>query len=89
MSLGSSGEEEVEVVDVRAELEKLVMLRQDLRRVGAARAELTPDQRLVLACQVGLQMGRGEFCSRYGWSPEKYRKVAQRARARLRAPDGA
>jgi hypothetical protein len=29
-------------------------------------------------------MGRGEFCERYGWSHEKYRKVAQRARARLR-----
>jgi len=28
---------------------------------------------------------RIEFCQRYGWSFEKYRKVAQRARARLRA----
>ena len=46
---------------------------------------LTPDQRLVLACQVGLQMDRvTEFCARFGWSGEKYRKVAQRARARLR-----
>ena len=26
-----------------------------------------------------------EFCSRFGWSAEKFRKVAQRARARLRA----
>ena len=25
-----------------------------------------------------------EFCHRFGWSKEKYRKVAQRARARLR-----
>jgi hypothetical protein len=25
-----------------------------------------------------------EFCRRFGWSKEKYRKVAQRARARLR-----
>jgi len=83
MSLGSSGEQEVELVDVRAELEKLVMLRQDLRRVENLAQELTSDQRLVLACQVGLQMSRGEFCRRYGWSPEKYRKVAQRARARL------
>jgi hypothetical protein len=24
-----------------------------------------------------------EFCARHGWSAEKYRKVAQRARARL------
>ena len=29
-------------------------------------------------------MSRGEFCRRYNWSTEKYRKVAQRARARLR-----
>ena len=72
------------VVDVRAELETLVMLREDLRRVRALAQELTPDQRLVLACQVGLQMAPAEFCRRYGWSPEKYRKVAQRARARLR-----
>jgi hypothetical protein len=25
-----------------------------------------------------------EFCARHGWSAEKYRKVAQRARAKLR-----
>ena len=30
-----------------------------------------------------MQMGRAEFCRRYGWTPEKYRKVAQRARTRL------
>ena len=29
-------------------------------------------------------LGPGEFCARHGWSPAKYRKVAQRARARLR-----
>ncbi len=74
----------VEVVDTRAELETLVMLRHELERLSAFACELTVDQRLVIACQVGLQMSRGEFCRRYGWSPEKYRKVAQRARARLR-----
>ena len=26
-----------------------------------------------------------EFCRRHGWTPEKYRKVAQRGRAKLRA----
>jgi DNA-directed RNA polymerase specialized sigma24 family protein len=83
MSLGGAGEQEVEIVDVRAELEKLVVLREDLRRVDGLARELTSDQRLVLACQVGLQMSRAEFCRTYGWSPEKYRKVAQRARARL------
>jgi anti-sigma factor RsiW len=29
-------------------------------------------------------MDCADFCARYGWSAEKYRKVAQRARARLR-----
>jgi hypothetical protein len=47
-------------------------------------AELTADQRLVLACQVALGMGCGEFCERFGWSHAKFRKVAMRARARLR-----
>lgn len=82
-SLGGAGEEAIAVVDARAELERLVMLRQDLRCVAQVAHRLTGDQRLVLAAQLG-QVGRGEFCSRYGWSHEKYRKVAQRARARLR-----
>lgn len=84
LSLGDAGGTEVEIVDVRAEVEKLVLSRLELRRLGLLARELTPDQRLVLACQVGLQMGRAEFCDRYGWSSEKYRKVAQRARARLK-----
>jgi DNA-directed RNA polymerase specialized sigma24 family protein len=83
ISLGPVGEEEIAIVDQRAELEKLVMLRHDLRRVELLARELTPDQRLVLACQLG-QITRVAFCRTYGWSPEKYRKVAQRARARLR-----
>ena len=83
LSLDASGEEEIDVVDARAELEKLVILRLELRRVQALIRELTPDQRLVLISQVALQMPRVEFCRRYGWSPEKYRKVAQRARRRL------
>jgi DNA-directed RNA polymerase specialized sigma24 family protein len=76
--------EQPELVDVRAELETLVLLREELRRVESVARELTPDQQLILACQVGMQMGRAEFCRRYGWTPEKYRKVAQRARAQLR-----
>ena len=97
MSLGGAGMEEIAIVDRRAELERLVILRDDLRRVELLARQLTPDQRLVLASQLGLQLGCREFCSRFGWSPEKYRKVAQRGRARLkwlvaidenRAPDG-
>jgi DNA-directed RNA polymerase specialized sigma24 family protein len=84
MSLGGVGEAEIEIVDMRADPELLTLVREDLRRVQALAARLTPDQRLVIACQVGLQMGRGEFCRRHGWSSEKYRKVAQRGRARLR-----
>ena len=60
------------------------MLRHDLRRIGEIAPALTPDQRLVLASQLGLKMDGREFCPRFGWSPEKYRKVAQRGRARLR-----
>jgi DNA-directed RNA polymerase specialized sigma24 family protein len=84
MSLGGVGEEEVAIVDRRAEVEELVMLRHDLRRVRLLARELTPDQRLVLACQLGRDLSPREFCRCYGWSTEKYRKVAQRARARLR-----
>jgi DNA-directed RNA polymerase specialized sigma24 family protein len=83
LSLGAADEEGVEIADVRAELEKLVMLRHDLRRITRLASNLTDDQRLVLTAQLG-QVGQVEFCSHYGWSSEKYRKVAQRARARLR-----
>jgi len=74
----------VEVADVRVELEQLVILRDELLRVVALAAQLTEDQRLVLAGQIG-QIERGDFCRHFRWSGEKYRKVAQRARARLRA----
>jgi len=71
------------VVD-RIELEQLVILRQELELLHSLAPRLTPEQRLVLACQVSLQMDCGEFCRLHGWSSEKYRKVAQRARGRLR-----
>jgi DNA-directed RNA polymerase specialized sigma24 family protein len=84
-SLSLREDEEIDVADARAELERLVILRQELRRVQVHARSLTAEQRLVLACQIGLQMSPREFCERHGWSLEKYRKVAQRARARLRA----
>jgi DNA-directed RNA polymerase specialized sigma24 family protein len=84
LPIEAAGDQGVEIADVRADLEKLVMLRQELRRIGRHVQELTADQRLVLACQLE-SMPRSEFCGLYGWSSEKYRKVAQRARARLRA----
>lgn len=77
-------ERPIEVADVRMEPQRVVMLRHELRRLQHHAHRLTADQRLVLACQVGLQMDCQEFCGLHGWTPEKYRKVAQRARARLR-----
>jgi DNA-directed RNA polymerase specialized sigma24 family protein len=82
----------VDVVDVSASTEERVAGRLELRRVRNAAEQLTDDQRLVLACQVALDMSCREFCACSGWSPEKYRKVAQRGRAKLKlaiskAPD--
>jgi DNA-directed RNA polymerase specialized sigma24 family protein len=84
LSLGGAGRREVEIADARADVERRTMLRLQLRSLERAARALSPDQRLVLACQIGLQMSAGEFCRRFGWSEEKHRKVAQRARARLR-----
>jgi DNA-directed RNA polymerase specialized sigma24 family protein len=84
ISLGGLEQAAIEIVDVRADPEKLAILRQELRAVQANARELTADQQLALSCQIGLQMERAEFCRRFNWSEEKYRKVLQRARNRLR-----
>ncbi len=63
---------------------ELVQLRFELSRLPALAQALTSDQKLVLVSQVSLGASRAEFCAAHGWSHEKYRKVAQRARARLR-----
>jgi DNA-directed RNA polymerase specialized sigma24 family protein len=78
-----SDEITVEIEDRRSEPERVVIQRQELERLRANALRLTPDQRLVLASQVTLEMSCDEFCRLHGWSPEKYRKVAQRGRARL------
>jgi DNA-directed RNA polymerase specialized sigma24 family protein len=83
LALGAPGERQPEIADASADVELRVMTRLQLHLLAQASRALTADQRLVLASQVALQ-GRGEFCRRSGWSHEKYRKVAQRARARLR-----
>jgi DNA-directed RNA polymerase specialized sigma24 family protein len=74
-----------DLADTRAEPERLTISREQLasalRHIGA----LTPDQRAVIATQFVLAMPCEEFCRRSGWTPEKYRKVAQRGRAKLRA----
>jgi DNA-directed RNA polymerase specialized sigma24 family protein len=84
LPLNGAGEQRIELADPRAELHPLIAYREQLRLVVAVAPLLSCDQRLVLACQVALGMGRAEFCERFGWSHEKYRKVAQRARVRLR-----
>jgi len=78
------GADGFEVADVRAEIERIVMLRMDLRSLGQVIHQLTPDQRLVLVSFAEGGIECAEFCERHGWSKEKYRKVSQRARARLR-----
>jgi DNA-directed RNA polymerase specialized sigma24 family protein len=83
LPLGGMGEREVELADPRAEIHPLVAHRLQLRSVARVGQRLTADQRLVLVCQIA-GVDRGEVCRRFGWSFEKYRKVAQRARARLR-----
>ncbi|MGO9247493.1 MAG: hypothetical protein ACLQQB_09230 [Solirubrobacteraceae bacterium] len=85
MSLGGVGEQEIELADRRADIEQRMLLRHELRSVERLAHGLSPDQRLVLACQIGLQMGAEEFCATFGWTLAKHRKVTQRARVRLRA----
>jgi DNA-directed RNA polymerase specialized sigma24 family protein len=81
---GFSSGGEMQVADPHAEVEQIVELREELARLGTLAGRLTPDQQLVLFSQVALQMDCETFCACHGWSREKYRKVAQRARARLR-----
>jgi len=83
-TLGATAGEGVEIADNRAAVDEQVIVRDELRRVGRIVPLLTVDQRLVLGSQVAGDTC-AQFCARHGWSREKYRKVAQRARARLRA----
>jgi DNA-directed RNA polymerase specialized sigma24 family protein len=80
---GAAGEMDLEIADTRTAVHELVVLRDELRQLQRIARSLSADQRLVLASQLG-DTSCAEFCCRHGWSAEKYRKVAQRARARLR-----
>ena len=82
--LEGAGETQLEIVDRRADVEREVILRHDLRRLQTLVSELSADQQLVLASQLATDIGCAELCRTLGWSAEKYRKVAQRGRARLR-----
>ncbi len=83
-ALGTIAGEGVEILDRGASVDAKVILRDELRRLSGLLRLLSVDQRLVLASQVSGEPC-AQFCSRRGWSREKYRKVAQRARMRLRA----
>jgi DNA-directed RNA polymerase specialized sigma24 family protein len=83
LSLEGPDGHEAAVADPRASPEALVLVRHDLRLLARSARALSPDQRLVLAHQLANTSCRA-FCQQFGWSPEKYRKVAQRGRARLK-----
>jgi len=72
-----------ELADGRADPMRIAIARDELARLRAKLPDLTPDQRLVLASQLA-DASCEELCEREGWTREKYRKVAQRGRGRLR-----
>ncbi len=82
-ALADSGAAVMDVADDRASVEALVLAREELRGIGRAARRLTRDQRLALGSALTGESCQS-FCERSGWSHEKYRKVAQRARVRLR-----
>ena len=75
-----------ERVAARDEVFQQVVARDELAALLRRLARLTSDQRLVIAHELfgRDEARRAEFCARHGWTLAKYRKVAQRARARLR-----
>ncbi len=73
------------VADARADIVAQVLGRDELRRIEELFAQLSRDQRLLLAHELHGRLEAADFCRRMGWSEDKYRKVGQRARARLRA----
>ncbi len=81
---GAPEEGELDIADWRPGVEQLVLLRLELQAIRELISSLSPDQQLVLASQLGGLSAAGDFCSQHGWSAAKYRKVAQRARVRLR-----
>jgi len=85
LPLDARGAHAERIADPRADVHTLVVRRHELSRIRDGLSALTPDQRLVLASQALLDADRSEFCHRHGWSHAKYRKVALRARTRLRA----
>lgn len=73
-----------ELEDPRLDVQRIVEARSRLEGVIASAGRLSRDQRLVLRTQLD-GMSPAQLCALEGWSAEKYRKVAQRARRRLKA----
>ncbi len=77
-------DDEVEIADERADPLRVAIAREELVRMRGHLSTLTPDQQLLLESQLA-DATCEEVCAREGWTREKYRKVAQRARGRLRS----
>jgi DNA-directed RNA polymerase specialized sigma24 family protein len=62
---------------------RYVLAREEIRAVTHAMGGLTRDQRLVISSRLNGE-SPSQCCERTGWTIAKYRKLSQRARARLR-----
>lgn len=75
-------EGEIEVPDQFGDPLRVAIVRDEFARLLRHIADLTEDQRLVVMSKMDGATSE-EICARTGWTREKYRKVAQRARDRL------
>ena len=74
--------------DRSADLDRRVLERERITAIARSTDGLSPAERLVIGTQLGLPLDAASVCVAAGWSREKYRKTAQRARERLRAAVG-
>lgn len=73
-----------DLLPARHDTQAHVITRDELHLLISVFPRLTRDQRLVIRHQIDPHAGRpADFCDAHGWTLEKYRKVGQRARARL------
>jgi hypothetical protein len=83
VSLGAS-DDVIDLPDERADPLRVAIARDELARMRGHLSALTHDQRLLLESQLS-EITCEEMCATQGWTREKYRKVAQRARGRMRS----
>jgi DNA-directed RNA polymerase specialized sigma24 family protein len=84
-AIGTAVEDLADLLPGQQDTAEQALGRDELRRLASALPRLTDDQRLVIRHRASGDGTPGEFAARHGWSMEKYRKVSQRARARLKA----